>query len=211
MIESIIRTTFDWQGLIGAMVGGLIGIVGALIVAEGTKKYEQRAAAMLVVIDLISVNVAINKIIELAADNKIKEEEKAYFMADKVAFMFPKLSPLFEASMLRILPIDMQLAAHLTLLNSIYRDLEPIIGRISKDAGFLNAGKKIERSEEQLIGDTKIARSGVERLQKQSEAAIYYIEHLVLGKHPKFYLLRRWFWKNKDEKKFISLLKSGEG
>ena len=211
MIESIVRTIFDWQDLVGAMVGGLIGIIGALIVAEGAKKYEQRAAAMLVVIDLISVNVAVNKLSELAAENQITEEDKAFFMADKIAFMFPKLSPLFEASMLRILPIDMQLAAHLTLLNSMYRDLEPIISRVRKDANLIDAGKEIERPEDQLFGDIKIIRGGVERLEKQAEAATYYINHIILDRFSKFYLLRRWFWKNEDEKKFMSLLKSCEG
>lgn len=211
MIESIVKMLFDWQDLVGALIGGLVGIVGAFIVANSSKKYEQRAAGMLILIDLISLQASIEKINELAEDNNISDEKKPNFTANKVAFMFPKFSPLFEASLLRIITVDLQLAAHLTLLNSLYRDLQPFIGRVTRDAELIDAGKSIERPKDSIDGDINVVYMGLNRLVKQAEAAQYYIDRIILGKFPLLFQIRRFFKKNEYELKYIELLKTGEG
>lgn len=57
-IYAMIEFLDKWQTLIGAAVGGLIGLLAALIVAHDARYREERSAAMLISVDLTSVLAA---------------------------------------------------------------------------------------------------------------------------------------------------------
>jgi len=51
IMENLISSFREWQTLIGACIGGVIGLLAAMIVAWDARRREKRAAAMLLIAD----------------------------------------------------------------------------------------------------------------------------------------------------------------
>ena len=117
---SLIDIIFKWQTLIGAILGGLFALAVALVVALTMRRREEVASGMVVVGDLTAVRIASEALNSLAAKENIGEKEYPLWFSDKLVSSHPKLSVLFEASVARLMPVDVYLAAHLSLFQRIY-------------------------------------------------------------------------------------------
>ena len=78
MCTTLVKWLNHWQDLVGAIIGGLMGIVGAFIVAYAQKRREENAAAMLLSSDFTAFVGSIQEV-KKAAD-KIPKEMRDLFI-----------------------------------------------------------------------------------------------------------------------------------
>lgn len=101
-----------WQDLSGAIIGGLMGVAGALIVARNALDRERRNASRMLQHDLLGLTDAVSR---LTYSRKVSlETVGAERIAEDLLFYRPKLSPLFDAQMAVISGADLRLATLLS-------------------------------------------------------------------------------------------------
>jgi len=116
---NLLEFIFKWQTLIGAVLGGIFALATAFVVAITVRRREDVTSGMVVIADLAAVRIAAEALNSLAKHEKIKKKEMPLWFSDKLVSSHPKLSALFEASVARLMPLDVYLAAHLSLCPSI--------------------------------------------------------------------------------------------
>jgi len=136
-----------WQDLAGAVIGGTLGVIGALIVARSAINRERRNASRMLQRDLLNVTgmvfgLTYHRRVTLATlggDN----------LATNLAFYRHQLSPLFEAQMVSIIGTDTVLAGLLIGFHQAYTALDSHMRQIERppanDPGAVRARRAIPR------------------------------------------------------------------
>lgn len=178
MIESLDR----WQTLVGAVVGGLVALLAALVVAYRAERRSDLAAAMHLVGTLVQVRVASTQLEALAKERGIADEnDRAAWQAEKLVWLRPKLSPMFEASVARVMPIDVAAAAHLQLFLSQYLDLEDKLTRLQPDIEAYQRGVEPQRGKDYVIADARAAKRLFDAVATHAACAEHLISKFVLS------------------------------
>ena len=118
---------------------------------------------MIILKDLIAVRVAYEALAHIAQNNGITEDEYPLWFSEKLVGSHPPLTALFEASVARIIPIDVSLSAHLSLFQRIYLEIEKMLNRWSKDYSHFHEHGKPVRSKEDLIADAHLIKKNFDR------------------------------------------------
>jgi len=174
----------NWQTFIGAFIGGILGLLAALIVARDARRREERAAAMLLVTDLHSIRVAAETLNGIINAKEVSGEEKARLIANMLSEERGELSlsPLFESSMVRMMPLDNYLAAHLALFKKIF---VLVLARLTELKRIVEMSK--------LPGRVMITR---EELDSQAQIINkhfnFAVEHATCAEHLLNKLILRW-------------------
>lgn len=172
-----------WQTLIGAILGGIIALGAALIVAYRAERRSDIAAAMQIIGTLVSVRTAGHLLDELAEEKGIANpDDRAAWQAEKLVSLRPKLSPLFEASIARVMPLDVTTAAHLHFFLSQYLDLEEKLQRISSDIKELERTGKPARDRNYMMADAKHAARVFGAVVGHADCAEHLLTKFVLSK-----------------------------
>lgn len=211
-MAAVIEWLDHWQTMLGAIFGGLIALLAALIVAQAQTRREQRTAAMLVFRDLLAVVTVSRALHNLAADSNVSEEEYPGWLAEKLSLRRPKISPHFEAEMVRLLDVDVSLAAHLHLFRISFSEVEDRILDL-KDVfteDSVGPPKALKRPSQRLSTDFKSIATDLDRAASHADFAIYYLEMLVLSKTPTLSRLRMALYRYPVERKSCEVLKTGE-
>jgi len=136
----MIKFLFKWQTLVGALLGGLFALAMAFVVALTMRRREEKAAGMVVSKDLAAIRITSEAIkISMEEEENITEDEYPFWFSDKLVQTHPKLSTLFEASVARIMPIDVFLAVHLSMVQQTYSSIETKINKLSDDYNLKTA------------------------------------------------------------------------
>lgn len=144
-----------WQTLLGAIIGGISGVIAAYIVAWDVRQREIRASALIILNDLLQIISAGEAFKNL---NKDKDKQNAAISTTSKMMVFsPKLSPLTEISIFRIAHVDEKLSAHLIHFN---RDYNSIIA-------LLETEKKIQ--EDVVESQRSLTQEGAAQLLKRRE------------------------------------------
>jgi hypothetical protein len=207
MIE-FIGILYKWQTLVGSILGGIFALLVALIVGRSVRRREEISSGMLIISDLAAVKIAYETLTALATKQNIPEDQYPIWLAERLSYSFPKLSPLFEASIVRMMPINTYLAAHLTLFHKIYVDVGVMVDRLSEDLK-LHKQNKPTRSKEQLKADANLIHKHFPLAIQHSGCAEHLITDLILSKVPTWHRIRQAFWLKSDEKDCIKYLKKG--
>jgi len=69
-----------WQTLLGSILGGLVALLAALIVARTQTRREQRAAAILLISDLLAIDAHLNSMRGNASKNRLSDDEYREFV-----------------------------------------------------------------------------------------------------------------------------------
>ena len=133
MMTELVEWLFKWQTLIGAAIGGIIGLLSALIVAQSARRREEASAAMVLSGNLVKVVFASQVLLEKSEGKDFPKENRHLWLAEKLAKYRPSMSPMFEASVVRVMPVNGKLASHLELFRLIYADVDLILDRIAGD------------------------------------------------------------------------------
>jgi hypothetical protein len=121
----------------------------------------------------------------------------------------PRLSPLFDGCVARLMPVDVNLAAHLELFNVIYRDVENHVFKLSDDVVYFREHKTLLRSKQDIKADADRVRNGLALASKHAECAERLLFQLVLSHWPTLHRLRRTIWPSKPEIECGDFLRKG--
>jgi hypothetical protein len=180
----LMNTLHDWQDLAGAIIGGLLGVIGALIVADSARNRERRNASRMLQRDLLNVTGMVHG---LTYQRKVTLAtlDPDRLVAD-VSFYRHSLSPLFEAQMAIIIGTDTGLAGLLIGFQKAYSVVESHL-------------RQIERARTEVSPLTERARKGLPRMLQSADdyaqAALYLLPLQELGTFRRVYerLRRRFF------------------
>ncbi|HVW52733.1 MAG TPA: hypothetical protein VHC91_20460 [Trinickia sp.] len=109
--RSVLSVLHDWQDLLGAFLGAVIGIVGALIVASATKRRSRNIAALLLLPDLksyMSLGEAIETDLHTPENSPVPRLKVVAILHRRVA-----LEQLHGSEANQVFDIDHRLWAHL--------------------------------------------------------------------------------------------------
>lgn len=208
MDELIIKFLYKWQTLIGSILGGIFALLVALIVGHAIRRREEISSGMLLIGDLANIRIAYETLTDLAKRQNISEDDYPFWFAEKLTVSFPRLSPLFEASVIRMMPVSSYLAAHLTLFQKIYASVEMMAERLSEDFKSIRQGNSA-RSKDQLKADANLIHKHFPFAVQHASCAERLISDLILSKVPTWHRLRQFVRLRADEKKCLKYLREG--
>ena len=210
MITDLVEWLFKWQTLTGAALGGITGLLSALIVAYSARRREENSAVMVLAGNLVKVVIASQTLLKESENERVPAENRHLWLAEKLAKFRPTMSPMFEASVVRVMPVNGKLACHLELFRSIYADIEVILERISGDYEVFRRTGTVPRSQKEMSADAKRVTNGFDRVVQHAVCAEHLLAKLILSKTPTFNRVRIFFWRTKKEYRCSELLRTGE-
>ncbi len=189
-----------WQTLIGAAVGGLLGVAGAWIVAGAARSRERRVAAGMVLPDLQQLTAAsqgVERVVDSeavgdGADATGREARRAGIVVEKLRQRRPNLFALHTPAIGQLSDIDPRLYSHLFQCQMIHRAFEDgmaerrsahEVNPTSRDYGI---ARMVIRgtSDERLYDDWRLC-------VEHATLATYYLDRFVLSRSPRLPRLRR--------------------
>lgn len=202
---------FHWQTLLGSILGGVIALLAALIVAHSQTRRERRAAASLVLTDLMSVEATEEKLKHLSKAQQVDAKDYPSWVAEKLEWRRPKLSSFFEAEVARLLDLHPALSAHLNLFRTIYPSIEESLERLRTDQEQLSTVglERPPRAPQNQASDTESVAHALEISAAHSRYAQYYLGKLIFGPFPTFSNLRMRAWRTQREKDSLEFLRTG--
>jgi hypothetical protein len=169
-LSCFIHTLHEWQELAGAIIGGLLGVVGALIVARSVINRERRNASRMLQRDLLNVTAMVRS---LTYQRKVTI---ATLDPDRLAadllFYRHHLSPLFEEQMAIIIGSDTRLAGLLIGFHQAYTAVESHLRQIER--AELSPSLRTDRARESLPRRLQFA-------DDYAQAALYLLPLQELG------------------------------
>lgn len=192
----MISMLYEWQTLVGGIIGGLIALIAAWIVAHRSERRDDLAAAMHVVGTLVEIVVAGKQLERMAQeDEELKDpNNRAFWQAEKLAHLRPRISSLFELHMARILPIDVAAAAHLKFFHSRYLYMEEKIEGVEAAMLGHQSGQEPCRKVEYVRADAIAVKGAFDDAVLHADCAEHLISRHILSKWAMFNRLRsRWF------------------
>jgi hypothetical protein len=93
---SIVKFLREWQDLAGAIIGGMLGVLGALIVARSVETRERRSASRMLQRDLLGVTGMVEN---LTYGRKVPLASLGELLIGKLLFSRHHLSAMFEGQM----------------------------------------------------------------------------------------------------------------
>lgn len=204
-----IATIKEWQELIGAIIGALAALGVALLVAYSGRRRDDLSAAMVVVSNLTTLMAAEDTIRRMAAEKKVPAEDYPMFVALCLTHSRPKLSPLFESSVARLMLANVSIAAHLELLNVIYRGMEHHVDIMRCDIDHCNQHGKLPRSEKDVRADIELVEKSLTMAARHASCAERLLSLLVLSNWRLFHRVRMTIKATKEECDCQAFLKTG--
>lgn len=95
-MEELIKFMDQWQTLFGAFVGGVFALCVALLVAYKARRQEDLSAGMVLVGNLVSIRAAHKSLMEVAKEEGVSDNDIGPWLAEKLVWSRPKLSPSFR-------------------------------------------------------------------------------------------------------------------
>ncbi|CAM2198401.1 conserved protein of unknown function (plasmid) [Paraburkholderia kururiensis] len=176
-----------WQTLLGAGVGGVLGVAGALIVAHTQRRREQRVAASMVLPDLMQLDAAGQSLLERLGpppdDPSMPEQARAFFLAGWVvdtlrllAERRPKLFALHTPAIGQLSDVDARLYSHLFQCQMVHRQFEDAMESLKT---VPSEPKNLELRHQQLCSDWRLC-------VEHAALARFWLEHLVFSPWPRW-------------------------
>ena len=215
-VKELILFLQKWQTLIGAFIGGILGLLAAWIVARDARRREERAAAMLLITDLHSTKIISETLDEVIKRKEILGEEKERFIADMLSRDIGglSLSSLFESSMARIMPLDNYLAAHLVLFRKFSTRLDATLAELRRNLEMSRLPGRVMITREELNFQIEIISKQFHSVVEHTLCAEHLVDKLILRRTAPFHRIARKipllkYLVMKGEKPCIDLLKKG--
>jgi hypothetical protein len=205
-MDEIVAFLEKWQTLVGAIIGGIIALFVALLVAYKARRQEDLSAAMLLVGNLVTVRAASRALEDLAKEENIANENLPYWLSEKLVRRRIAMSPMFEASRIRLMPVDVRLAAHLELFQVIFTDIETRLDMLKNDYALFDADEKPTRNPEVLKADCRVIHEGFISAVAHAKCAERILTLKVLSNWPRFHAVRMILKKTSEEKACRNLL-----
>lgn len=118
-MELLFNFLEKWQTLIGSFIGGIVGLLAALLVAYKERRRDENSSARLLISDFVVFKEAVASA-EKNIPLETREDKRLLEITRNLVKLRPGVSPMFDSSMVRVMSVDNRLDAHLTLFKSKY-------------------------------------------------------------------------------------------
>ncbi|NPT44342.1 hypothetical protein GNZ12_24130 [Paraburkholderia sp. 1N] len=203
-----------WQTLIGATAGGLMGVVGALIVASRATRRERRIAASALLPELMSFRGAHESLEERARASQFSRTEVEKATCRSLVRVQPPAVILHSPALGQLSDIDARLYAHLNHCELIHRYFERGLAefeRMDNDAKAPMPAANIAESEERLQKKAADVVTNWHLVAEHASLANYYLDRFIFRRWPAWaFKLRMRFLPNDLDQRSKHLLKTGE-
>jgi hypothetical protein len=129
-MSSVVNLFDHWQTLVGSFIGGLMGVIGALIVAVLAVRRQRWVMASALVPDMQQLRTAHDSL-ERASQTinpPLGEWAKAQWRVERLAELRPVLSALHDGvAVAQLSDLDARLSAHLMLCRMRHKDLDTLL------------------------------------------------------------------------------------
>jgi hypothetical protein len=197
----------EWQDLAGAALGGIFALMVALIVAYIPIRREDLTAAMLVVSNLVAARARHVSLIEVARKKSIPDAHYPLWLSEKLVQSRPKLTSTYDAASMRVMAVDVHIAAHLSMFDLTLREMDEKIDRLAEDFHSKRTTGKTVRSIENMTADARLLADELYRLADHAHCAERLITDLVLSRQRHWNKLRRRFKRSLEESQCLAKLK----
>lgn len=202
-VVEIIDWLKRWQTLVGAFIGAASGLLVALVMARSARHREEVVGALLVSGDLAEPLAFKAECPTLWAMTGRQETEYAGWLVERFLHRWPPLSPLFAAEALRVMPVNVELAAHLVLFQKLHREMRTTIEEVRH---LLSVPELSTAARDELNKRIRRLVSGFDQLTAHASCATCLITGLILSRAYLFHRVRRWVWKTQQERQCRELL-----
>jgi hypothetical protein len=179
-----------WQTLLGAAVGGVMGVAGALIVAGAQRRREQRVAAGMVLPDLQQLDAAGQRLEHRLSkphegmSQQARETLHAMRVVETLRFLAadrPKLFALHTPAIGQLSDVDARLYGHLFMCQMVHRRFEDTLAsRRTLPDGPQNVGQR----DYDLFANWKLC-------VEHAALARFWLENLVFSPWPRWVINAR--------------------
>jgi hypothetical protein len=208
-MADVLSVLEKWQSLAGSIISAAAAFAVAFLVAYINRRREDVSAAMILVGNLTTVMGAHATLEELAKKEDVAAADYPMWLAQRLSSSRPALSPLFDASVARMMPLDTTLAAHLELFNVVYCSVEGHMDRIVEDIEYCREHNKLLRDKKDTMADADVVRASFATAARYAECAERLLSHVVLSRWRVLHRARRLFWSTDAERECSRLLKTG--
>jgi hypothetical protein len=179
-----------------------------LIVAHDARRREERSAAILLSIDLTSVQAA-KAVLDERIEKQIKPDEVQNWITDRLMNSRPRLSPLFDTSMARLMPVDVYLSAHLALFRLLYSETLEMVGRLVDANDILKKTGQSVLTDDEVKAHIRLIHSGFLKACEHASCANHLLNRYVLHRVAFLYRWGKSLRIIKYEKSCLEVLKRG--
>ena len=178
-----------WQPLVAALITGIIALLSAYFVAQYARRREEVAAGMFVIAELERFNAA-SKVVYPVTQGNLADTDLLKH-ATEMKKLRPTLSPLFDAMMARVMPIDFVLADHLRTFRDYADQLDRIFASIDAGVQQIRENHAINRMvtstlKDPLKSNLEEAFKSMQEAAKMAQLAEPLLQSLILGYFPTF-------------------------
>lgn len=213
-VDDFIATLHDWQDLTGAIIGALMGVVGALIVAARATRRERRIAASSVmpeVMMLQAANEGINRVVSVSYLTKLKSKR---LVCDLLNKQRPVIRTLHSPVITQLYDVHPKLYSHLFQCHMIHEQLDPALDTYQSERNSAKAPlgsiENVVSSEDGLNVRAAAAAKVWEYCVEHATLANYFIDRFIFGRWPAWaYGLRMRLFPNDLDRRSTHLLKTG--
>jgi hypothetical protein len=186
-----------WQDLSGAIIGGLMGVTGAMLVAQTATRRERRIAARMILTDLMALRVC--------------NDELDPVSCESLRDWNPSLPSLHGAALGPLSDVDEIISVHLTLCDRLHRELPQ---RLTEYEVCRDALKEKEHSIWLPVYVDKASdtvRNTWDLIVEHAALAEYRLEVSMFGRWPRWIsLLRTRFMPNDFDRRSSHLIATGK-
>ncbi|MDH5547968.1 MAG: hypothetical protein OEZ43_20515 [Gammaproteobacteria bacterium] len=186
-MNDLVNFMDKWQTLAGSFLGGVFALLVAMYVAWNAKNRDEIVSAMVIVPDLLHIFAARSRIAEIAASKRVPKAKWDLLYATLLVKQKPKLSPMYTMSMSRILPVNISLATHLSMIDKIYPILCERIDEIKEYLNVLDSTDKLPVSIDVFNGKIRNISNDMKLVSKHAFCANELIHKLILSKIAMWY------------------------
>ncbi|ALF88334.1 MULTISPECIES: hypothetical protein [Ralstonia solanacearum species complex] len=215
-MANVVTLLDHWQTLVGAFIGGLMGVVGALIVAVLTVRRQRWVMASALLPDMQQLRAA-DDALERALhsiDPPLGEWVRSQWCAERLAQTHPTLSALHDGvAVTQVSDLDARLSAHLMLCRMRHKDLDALLQQ------FVAAlhGSRAPMPAANVPAAMTVVRRSAKRVQQAWDLCVehgtlaeYLLDRLIFNRWPNiWHRLRMRWWPNDLDHRSMHLLNSG--
>jgi len=215
-MANIVTALDHWQTLVGSFIGGLMGVIGALIVAAMTVRRQRWVMASALLPDtqqLRAAHDALERALQ-SVDPPLGEWARSQWRAERLALQRPTLSALHDGvAVIQVSDLDARLSAHLMLCRMRHKDLDALLQQF---AAALDGWRAPMPAANAPAAKTVVQRNA-ERVQQAWDLCVehgtlaeYLLDRLVFNRWPNiWHRLRMRWWPNDLDHRSMHLLNSG--
>jgi hypothetical protein len=214
-LESCVVFLREWKEVVGAIIGGLLGVVGAMVVARDARQREDRAAAIAVMAPLLDLRghyFAAKKSAEGIAPAPANEDDATLRLGVLIAAYPLSFPESFSRAAERVSVVHPHIAAHLALINMRWATVRIALHRLSQDSDYAGThpGERLRRDRGDMVMDARTLISGLRGIGNDAACVIVLLQRLVESRFRAWYQLKMWLFPDAVGRQCREALRRGE-